>query len=306
MRLTNPYNLDREAFTGIIDNLFDGLYLVDRDRRVTYWNKAAERISGFRAEEVIGRKCSENILTHVDETGACLCQGSCPFEATMRDGKPRDAELYLRHKDGHRVPVAARVSALTDADGKVIGGVEQFTDISARQANAMKIQELERIALLDGLTRLANRHYLEREIERRFAELERYGLYFGVLFIDIDHFKQFNDTHGHVLGDRVLQSVAKTLVANSRPFDLFGRWGGEEFVGVIHNVDQGTLADLGERLRVLVESSFLPPRGDSLRVTISIGATVVRDDDTHESLLARADALMYASKRAGRNRLTLG
>ena len=225
----------------------------------------------------------------------------------MRDGQPREKELYLRHKDGHRVPVTARISALTDSNGKVVGGVEQFTDISGQQANAMRIQELERIALLDGLTQLANRHYLEREIERRFAELRRYGLFFGVLFLDIDHFKQFNDAHGHVLGDRVLQFVAKTLVANSRPFDLFGRWGGEEFVGVIHNVDEVALTELGERLRLLVGSSFLPPRQrEQLRVTVSIGATVVRENDTEESLLTRADALMYASKRAGRNRLTLG
>ena len=145
---------------------------------------------------------------------------------TIDDGKAREAEVYLHHKDGHRVPVSVRVSTLTDADGKVTGGVELFTDISSFKALELRIKELEEMALLDNLTRLANRNYMEKEMLVRFEEQKRLGVPFGILFMDIDHFKRFNDTYGHDVGDHVLRFVADTLVKNSRPFDVVGRWGG--------------------------------------------------------------------------------
>jgi len=162
------------------------------------------------------------------------------------------------------------------------------------------------MALLDNLTRLANRNYLEKELTIRFEEHKRMGIPFGVLFMDIDHFKKFNDTYGHDVGDRVLKFVANTLAKNLRPFDVVGRWGGEEFIGIMRNVAGQTLEQLGERLRVLVDDSYLMQQGNKLHVSISIGATVTRNDDTVNSLIKRADTLLYQSKQAGRNRLTLG
>jgi diguanylate cyclase (GGDEF)-like protein len=188
----------------------------------------------------------------------------------------------------------------------VIGGVELFSDMSSLKSIAARIKELEEMALLDSLTSLANRRCIEKEILMRLEERRRFGVPFGLLFMDIDHFRQFNDTHGHDVGDRVLKSVAETLTRNSRPFDLIGRWGGEELVGIIRNVTPQHLEDLGNRLRLLVESSYIRLEGDELHVTISMGATMVQDGDTMETLLKRADTLLYASKRAGRNCLTSG
>ena len=137
-------NLTPESFQRIVDNLHDGLYLVDRNRVITYWNKAAERISGFAAAEVIGKSCADNILSHVDGKGCALCTGVCPLAETMCDGRLRRADIYLHHKDGHRIPVAVRASPLTDEAGRVVGGIELFTDISHRAASELRIQELER------------------------------------------------------------------------------------------------------------------------------------------------------------------
>lgn len=299
-------NLDKNSYSRILDDLHEGLYLVDRDRVIQYWNKAAERISGFKADEVVGKSCSENILTHVDGEGCSLCLGECPLAMSIADGDARETEVFLHHKDGHRVPVSVRVSPLKDADGKVIGGVELFSDISSEKAIELRIKELEGMALLDNLTRLANRNYLEKELTIRFEEHKRMGIPFGVLFMDIDHFKKFNDTYGHDVGDLVLKFVASTLVKNLRPFDVVGRWGGEEFIGIMRNVTGQTLEQLGDRLRVLVDDSYLMRQDDKLKVTLSIGATVTRNDDTVDSLIKRADTLLYKSKTAGRNRLTLG
>lgn len=201
--------------------------------------------------------------------------------------------------------MSVRFLPLRDETGATVGGVEIFTDSISLQAVSQRIQELEKLALLDPLTRLSNRAHLETEIEARLQEKERYGLSFGVLFLDIDRFKDINDTYGHPVGDRVLRTVAETLRAAARPFDVFGRWGGEEFVGIIRNVDPEALSGLAGRCRALVASSRAPVPDGTALVTISVGATLARDADTPDSLIQRADRLMYESKLAGRNRVTL-
>ncbi len=230
----------------------------------------------------------------------------CPLAATIADEKPREAEIYMHHKDGHRIPVSVRVSTLTVRDGNLLGGIELFTDISNQAASELRVKELEKLALLDNLTQLANRNYIEKEVQSRFDEKKRFNVPFGILFIDIDHFKKFNDTYGHDVGDDVLKFVANIFVANARPFDLFGRWGGEEFIGIIRNINGQDLELLGNRLRSLVENSYIIHENEKLSVTISIGATLVNENDTIDTLIKRADTLLYKSKAAGRNCLTMG
>lgn len=299
-------HLDNVQLADVLENLHDGLYCTDTHRVITFWNHAAERITGYPAAEVLGRSCAANILVHVDTDGRSLCRGLCPLAMTMADCVGREAEVFLRHRDGHRVPVLVRTGPLKDRAGQVVGGVELFTDLSNILANNSRVRELEQLALLDTLTQLANRAYLQREIEARFEEMRRYGIPFGLLFMDIDFFKRFNDTYGHDVGDAVLKLVANTFTANSRAFDVYGRWGGEEFVGVIRSIDAEDLAVLGNRMRVLVNQSFLMHDEARLGVSISLGATVAKPDDTAESLIKRADQLLYRSKKEGRNRLTLG
>ena len=299
-------HLDNVQLADVLENLHDGLYCTDTHRVITFWNHAAERITGYPAAEVLGRSCAANILVHVDTDGRSLCGGLCPLAMAMADSVGREAEVFLRHKDGHRVPVLVRTGPLKDRQGQVVGGIELFTDLSNILANNSRVRELEQLALLDNLTQLANRTYLLREIEARFEEMRRYGIPFGLLFMDIDFFKRFNDTYGHDVGDEVLKLVANTFVANSRAFDVYGRWGGEEFVGVIRSIDAEDLAALGNRMRVLVNQSFLMHDEARLGVSISLGATVAHPDDTAESLIKRADHLLYQSKNEGRNRLTLG
>jgi len=299
-------SLDRDSYERILENLHDGLYFVDRDRVITYWNKAAEQISGFTSNEVVGKSCSDNILTHVDVEGNTLCNGMCPLAAAIFDGKRRESRIYMHHKNGHRIPVSVRVSTLTDRDGNIIGGIELFTDISNQTANDLRVKELEKLALLDNLTQLANRNYIEGEIRNRFEEKKHFNVPFGILFMDIDHFKKINDKYGHDVGDDVLKSVANTFVSNSRPFDLYGRWGGEEFIGILRYIGSKELESLGNRLRALIESSYIIHEGEKINVTISVGATIVNENDTIDSLIKRADTLLYDSKARGRNCLTIG
>jgi len=300
-------DFDQDFYKSLLDNLYDGVYFVDADRRITYWNRGAERLTGYDSDEVLGCYCRENILEHVDEKGLKLCETSlCPAVKTLRDGLPREEEVFLHHKGGHRLPVAIRVAPILSPNGQVIGAVEVFSDNTPRVISKQTIEELQRIALLDPLTEVGNRRYAEMNLKFRLAEKERYGWPFGILFIDIDHFKAVNDIYGHDIGDDVLKMTAKTLSNSLRSFDLVSRWGGEEFLALVINVDADSLFTVSEKLRNMVEQSSISYDSDNIRITISIGGTLVQASDSVEKLVRRADELMYKSKAAGRNRISIG
>lgn len=296
---------DNDFYKILLDNLYDAVYSVDRQRRITYWNRSAEQLTGFEASEVTGRHCRDNILVHVNEEGVNLCETACPLSRAMEEGVPGEVDIFLHHREGHRIPVTVRCSPIRDASGRVIGAIEVFRDSSSRLELVERMEELRQQALLDPLTGAGNRRYAEMELVNRLEELRRNGWPFGLAFLDIDNFKEINDRYGHDTGDRVLEMVVRTTMKSLRPFDFLGRWGGEEFVAVVAHADKESLRGAAERVRSLVAQSILPVGKESLRVTISIGATMAQPEDTPESLVKRADELMYASKRAGRNHLTI-
>ena len=295
-----------DFFENLLNNLHDGVYYVDSNRRITFWNRGAERITGFTSADVRGRCCNDGMLTHINDEGRNLCRGDCPLAKTIADGLPREEEAYLHHKDGHRVPVKIRVTPIRDSKNRIIGAVETFSEISSRGAIAQRMKDLQKMALYDPLTNLANRRFLQMKIESRLNELERYGWPFGIVFIDIDHFKDINDTYGHRAGDRVLKVVANTLANNIRVFDVAGRWGGEEFIVIIVNVSEDKLFLIAEKLRMLVEGSSMSIGSDTISVTISLGATPAKPSDSVDTLVGRADQFMYRSKNFGRNRVSMG
>jgi diguanylate cyclase (GGDEF)-like protein len=210
----------------------------------------------------------------------------------------------IKPKIGHRVPILVGVPPLKDGSGAIVGAVDLFSDNRARKAIAEHLKDLEELVFLDPLTRLANRRYLQITLQTRLEELKRYGLTCGVIFLDIDGFKQVNDKYGHKVGDQILVMVGNTLITNSRPFDMIARWGGEEFIGLVRNVDKKTLYNLAERYRVLLEGAYLSTSHGPIRVTASIGATLARAKDNWEKAIERADRLMYVSKQTGKNRVT--
>ena len=293
-------------FKDVLDHLDEGVYFLDTDRRITYWNHGAELISGFHRGEVEGCRCMDNILIHVDAEGRKLCQTACPALATISDGRTRTTEAYLHHKDGHRVPVLIKTISTRDIEGHVTGAVEVFTDRSSPLALESRLHQLEDLAMLDPLTGIPNRRYMETALKTKLDEMHRYGWGMGVIFADIDDFKRLNDEYGHHLGDEVLRIVTRNLLHNSRLSDIPCRWGGEEFVVISDNVKPVTHRAIAERYRMLVETSTISTTMAPIRITISVGATLAVVDDTPLSLVERADRLMYESKRAGKNRVTIG
>jgi diguanylate cyclase (GGDEF)-like protein/PAS domain S-box-containing protein len=298
---------EKNFYKDIIDNLYDGVYFVDRDRVITYWNKGAERITGYSPTQTIGRSCRDNLLNHVTASGVQLCLHHCPLAAVMEDGREREVEVFLHHADGHRLPVMIRVAALRDETGKIIGAIETFSNNTSVINTRRELRQMHQAAMTDPLTGVGNRRHLEGRLRAVIAECQSNGNLAGLLTMDVDHFKEFNDSYGHKTGDRVLRMVAQTMRHALRATDTNGRWDGEEFIAILHDIkDENDLRAAAEKVLVLVEQSRLDIDGQGLTVTLSIGGTMLRVEDTPDSLVDRADQLMYQSKRAGRNRVTIG
>ncbi len=294
-----------EFYKNVLDNLFEGVYFVDAECKITYWNRGAEEISGYTRDEVVGRRCFEQILIHTDEQGNLLCKTGCPLAAVIKDGIPREVEVYLYHKEGYRVPVRIRAQPLCDEDGNVIGAVEVFNDNSVFVATRHRIHELQYAADRDALTNIGNRRFSEANLVAALHAYHQLAEPFAVLLIDVDEFKLINDTYGHIVGDQMLKLVADTLQYSIRTSDYVGRWGGEEFLVILYNVNAQQIMAIAEKLRHLVEQNSLITEKGEIGVTISIGGTLSRPDDTVRSILERADASLYQSKGEGKNRCTI-
>ncbi|MBR5968754.1 MAG: GGDEF domain-containing protein [Lachnospiraceae bacterium] len=292
-----------DIYISIINNMQDGAYFVDRDRKILFWNKAAERITGYTADEIIGRDCPSSGLNHIDDEGRPLCQVGCPLFATNVDGKTRRERVFVRHKDGYRVPLQVNIFPIVK-EGVILGSIELFTQDSPTRYDDNLIEHLSGIAMHDALTKLPNRRYLESFLNYKLTQMERFSKNFCVMFADIDNFSEFNNKYGHDVGDLVLGNIANTLKRNVRKDDLVGRWGGEEFVGIYTVSNSYEAPIIAEKFRKMVEATEVHHGEEALKVSVSIGVTVGHMGDTASSIIERADRLMYASKQEGKNRVT--
>ena len=172
------------------------------------------------------------------------------------------------------------------------------------QMVAERTEELKRISQTDKLTGLANRCYLEEQLDLEFKRAIRYKLPLTLAVIDLDHFKKINDNYGHLAGDAVLRETGARLRAELRETDFVGRFGGEEFVVILTNTDLGDSLRLAEILRRLIEESPVHSEGSDLSVTASIGvATLQQGHESHKDIFADADRALYLAKEGGRNRI---
>ncbi|MBN1552421.1 sensor domain-containing diguanylate cyclase [bacterium] len=294
--------LDIDQIRVVIDHLYDGVYVVQNDMKVIYWNSGMEKLTGYTKLEMSGRCCCEKSLIF----GFGDCPGRCLCKRALKQLNFEEFEGIVRHKSGFRIPVIIRTLPLFDSNGKIIGAAEIFKDLSPAHRAQKKIEDLERIALRDTLTSLVNRRYLEWEINNRLLDLKQFGRSVGLVFMDIDHFKHINDSYGHTIGDLTLRQFADIARKNLRPSDTLGRWGGEEFVALILDLQINELMSLAERCRNTISKSFFGSDTVKFNLTVSLGVTQATETDTIESLVSRADALMYKSKRNGRNIMTAG
>lgn len=295
--------LDVNSFTEILAASFEGLIFIDREKNILFWNKAAETISGYSNEEVLGRKCSDKILSPIDADGRSLCSELCPLN-NKPEMMSQDLELYIHHREGYRLPVIMRIRPLKNKKGEPIGTAHIFMDISPRVSMPPKAEELSRLDLIDPLTSVGNRNFLRIYLRSRLQEMQKFKLSFGVLYIDVDRLAEINDLHGRATGNRLLAAIARTLLNNLRFIDVIGRWEDDEFLAIVTNVDEKKLDVVANKLRLLAQNSFILSDGLSISTTVSIGATLAHRKDSVKDLVDRAQKLMLHSKWLGRNRVS--
>ncbi len=290
----------------ILDNLSDGVYYVDRDSAIIQWNRTAEKITGYSKSEILGRRCSSNILRHMDITGRELCETDCPLKDAIQDGQNREAFVFLHHKKGHRVPVHVKVVPVRNAEGVIVGAVETFSDNSKQLDMLKEIEHLKQDVFRDPLLKIGNRRFAEVAFETYTYIQTGEIAPLGVIFFDIDSFKDINDRYGHSVGDDVLLMVSRSVMNALRQSDSFIRWGGDEFLIFLPDIDQEELISISERMNMFIERSFIVKEDKRISVTASTGATFANANESLETLIQRCDALMYISKRDGRNKITVG
>lgn len=283
------------------DHCMNGIYIVNRDREILYWNKAATDITGFCAEDVVGKHCNENGLHHIDCNGIEICKSLCPFLYSFNDGRSRYEHLLLRHKRGYRVAVDIAFVPIKNEKGEVVAVLEEFKPTGETNVKDNIVLDMSQALLHDPLTKLPNRRYLQHMIS--YCTLMRQQLHLSsmVLFMDIDNFSHFNNIYGHNVGDQVLEALGEAMGKVVRKRDLFGRWGGEEFVGIFqiqHNNDTYAIAT---KIINIIRQIDILHAGEHLHITVSMGITTIHENDTPESVVERADQLMYIVKRSGKN-----
>lgn len=293
-----------QLYSSIFENLHEGIYFVDKERKITFWNHGAEILTGFSSSDVLDKYCFENILAHTDVHGNQLCFGGCPLHKSIWENKIHNASVFFHHKEGYRVPVSVKTIPISEGE-EVIGAVEIFQVQNEDINFPYDVQLLKELALKDQLTNMPNRRYIETFLKSKINEHSVLGIDFGILFMDLDNFKQVNDIYGHDTGDEILKVLSKTFSNNMRSSDLIGRWGGEEFLGVFVCHHQDILYQIAEKIRLLIEKSSILVNMQPVNVTLSIGATMYIPLDSLESIVKRADSLLYISKRNGKNQVTI-
>jgi len=281
----------------LLNGLHEALYLVDLDCRISFWNDAATEISGYSANEVMGKRCADDLLVHVDDGGLQKCGDGCPLRKSILTGRPHEVEVYLLHKSGHRVAVSVRTMAVRDGVGNIVGGLEAFVHCDSQ---TRRVNELETIAFTDPLTGLANRHCFETRLSRAIHDARITQAPLSVIVIDVNDFKPVNDNFGHGAGDAVLVTVARTLREAVRGTDLVARWGGDEFVIILETASAEVANRACDRIRALVRQARTHYQGNEIRVTVSAGYATLADAENDASLFQRADRDLYRDKSLSR------
>jgi diguanylate cyclase (GGDEF)-like protein/PAS domain S-box-containing protein len=294
----------------IFDTVVDGIVMADERGQIELVNPAFQKIFGYRIDEVQGRNISM-LMTEPDRV-----EHDNHMQRYRAGGKRKiigiGREVLGRRKDGSIFSMDIAVNeALIDGRPLFVGLVR---DITARKqaekklAQSLQLQrKFQQDASVDALTGLHNRRWMEETFTRQIARRSKEGLGAILIMLDVDHFKRYNDTHGHAGGDCALRALGKTLSERIRPNELAARYGGEEFAILLPDANLGQAVAVAERLRVAVENApILDTDGARLpSITISLGVARMNKGDTLETLIKSADAALYRAKLAGRNGVSL-
>ncbi len=285
----------------IVAEAEDAVVIIDSSHRIVLFNSGAEQMFGFTAKETVGERLDMLMperfqLQHdvmVDEFGASSLE-------TKTMGR-RNRQIYGRRKDGNEFVANAQIIRLGDKTTRYYAAL--FRDVSQ---NKRTEEELLRLAATDPLTGAYNRREFTQMAEREALRSHRYHHPLSLMMLDLDHFKRLNDTYGHAAGDKVLQRFTTLCTNTLRNVDIFGRWGGEEFVALLPETDIEGASIIAERLRKIISENVLSFNDHKITFTASIGVVQYKDGEVNvDAPLGRADSAVFDAKKAGRNRISV-
>lgn len=284
-------------WTSILDNAGEGIVAVDSEGRFTVYNRAAKRLTRVdndlsldspRLAKAAGG--SDSVLYHRDGVRR-LALGETPILLALR-GRADTTEEILAINDGKKHYIEVTSTALRNSSGIITGAVAVMHEVTALREAELRLTEM---AKQDALTSLPNRRSCDEKLQE-WHNLAQRDFHYSVALVDIDWFKRINDSHGHEVGDEVLIAVGKVLRNTAREADFVGRYGGEEFLLLLHNQELSTLSRSLERFRAAVAATAA-----QVSVTASFGATSYVKGCTTLAMLRTADSALYRAKRRGRN-----
>jgi diguanylate cyclase (GGDEF)-like protein/PAS domain S-box-containing protein len=282
----------------VVDSIADPTLVIDvATYEVVLANQAARDMYIKEGESYNKMACYQ--LSHARNSP---CEGEndpCPISMILETKKVSRVTHKHFASDGRAIYVELVATPILDEEGNVVQIIESHRDIS----HHIELEnELKHLASMDKLTQIYNRGKFDEELQRQFDHAKRYDISMGIVMFDVDHFKSINDNYGHDAGDSVLVELTELIKSRIRRYDLFARWGGEEFAILVPKTEKKALETMMEHLRTSVEAHSFSRVG---KITASFGATLICENDNVDSMMKRVDRALYQSKEDGRNRTSI-
>ena len=287
--------LDADFFREVLDGLQTGVYAVDPGGKILFWNAGAERITGYLRQEMMGRTSSDNFLGLADSDGNELNGAVSPLAIAIRDGKPINAQVSLRHKEGHNVPVDLYSFAIRGSNNSVIAAVESFQESVAVAEWDRRQGKLASYGCLDPASGVLTHGVIQSHLRELLGTFAEHPVPFSILCMEIDTLEKIQARDGPGAVASVLRIVGQTLENSLRPTDFVGRWQGNQFLAILLECSIGELPRAADRLRRMISSSKVTWWGDPLPISASLGGASVQHGDTVETLVLRAEEALRAS-----------
>jgi len=292
----------------LLNSTAEAIYGIDIQGRCTFANPSCLRMLGYEDTSQLLGKNMHTLIHHSTPDGIPMAIEDCRIYRALQEGKGVQVDDEVLWKvDGTSFPVEY-FSYPQLVNGKVSGGVVTFLDITKRKKAEEDLRESERkyreLSIVDNLTRLYNSRYFYGQLEIEIDRFNRYGEPLTLILLDIDDFKSFNDTYGHVEGDQVLSGLGQVIKRCLRKTDSGYRYGGEEFTVLLPVTRSEAGLITAERIRTeFKKETFSPWPGQSVHLTTSIGIAQYRPDEGMKAFVQRVDQLMYQAKKKGKDRI---
>ena len=296
---------DPEIYQTVLDNLQTGVYIVDRNRRIRFWNEGAEQITGYLRQDVVGRFLRDHLLTAGDGVKDLDLEQDDPINLAFRDGKPSIMDVSILHKDGYRVPIVLRTNPIRNSRGAVIGAAESFEKNRSASEWTRRQAGFADFGCLDSVTGVAAQSFMETHLRENLITFAEHNIPFGILLVQIDQMDQFRASRGPGVVTTILRVVAQSVENCVRPTDLVGCWGANQFIAILLECRESEVSRVGERVRKMIGQAEIEWWGDKFSVTSPVGGAGCRAGDDTELLLARAAASLQESIGKGGNCVTV-